>query len=212
MVDAVLVETEHYQNGLIFGKVPKGGGGVIFNPKIYIAKFGPLNSAFSAWQCYKRDFFGYVFNQLLLPTWLYFTTLTEVPGTQLYRSTWTKQDYFKSSTVRKKPEHKVNKKGPESTNQLGRTNYANGYIPPRITPLNLASCWQAGPTQASPGKPPNREPPVQSTCYQNMHVKHAASNTYHLPAGREYHTHHRKKTAYSCPSSPSEEGYYWRGP
>ena len=35
------------QNGLIFGKVPKGGG-VIFNPKIYIAKFGPLNRAFSA--------------------------------------------------------------------------------------------------------------------------------------------------------------------
>ena len=25
---------------LIFGKVPRGGGGVIFNPKIYVADFG----------------------------------------------------------------------------------------------------------------------------------------------------------------------------
>ena len=28
---------------MIFGKVP--GGGVIFNPNIYVAKFGPLNRA-----------------------------------------------------------------------------------------------------------------------------------------------------------------------
>ena len=31
-----------YQNGWFFGKVPKGGGEVIFNPKIYSADFGPL--------------------------------------------------------------------------------------------------------------------------------------------------------------------------
>ena len=39
------------------------GGGVIFNPKIYIADFGPLNRAFSAWKWYKMVFLGYVFNQ-----------------------------------------------------------------------------------------------------------------------------------------------------
>ena len=39
------------------------GGGVISNPKIYIADFGPLNRAFSAWKWYKRVFLGYVFNQ-----------------------------------------------------------------------------------------------------------------------------------------------------
>ena len=33
-------------------------GGVIFNPKIYIAKFGPLNRAFSAWKWYKKVFWG----------------------------------------------------------------------------------------------------------------------------------------------------------
>ena len=31
---------------LNFRKNSEGGGGVIFNPKIYIAKFGPLNRAF----------------------------------------------------------------------------------------------------------------------------------------------------------------------
>ena len=30
---------------MFFGKGPKGGGGVFFNPKIYIADFGPLNEA-----------------------------------------------------------------------------------------------------------------------------------------------------------------------
>ena len=35
------------QNGWIFGKVP--GGGVIFNPKNYIADFVPLKRAFWAW-------------------------------------------------------------------------------------------------------------------------------------------------------------------
>ena len=39
-----------HQNGWIFGKVPKGGW-IIFNPKNYIADFGPLNRAFSAWKC-----------------------------------------------------------------------------------------------------------------------------------------------------------------
>ena len=57
-----------HQNGWIFGKVPgEGGEGVIFNPKIYVADFGPLNRAFSAWKWYKRAFSGYVFNQL--PCW-----------------------------------------------------------------------------------------------------------------------------------------------
>ena len=45
-----------------FRKSSKGGG-VISNPKIYIADFGPLNRAFSAWKWYKRVFLGYVFNQ-----------------------------------------------------------------------------------------------------------------------------------------------------
>ena len=31
-----------------FSEKFRKGGGVIFNPKIYIAKFGPLNRAFSA--------------------------------------------------------------------------------------------------------------------------------------------------------------------
>ena len=36
-----------HQNRWIFGEFPKGGGrGVIFNPKIYVADFGPLNRAF----------------------------------------------------------------------------------------------------------------------------------------------------------------------
>ena len=34
-----------YQNGRIFGK-PQGGGGGIFNPKNYVADFGPLKRAF----------------------------------------------------------------------------------------------------------------------------------------------------------------------
>ena len=38
-----LRDGSHYQIGLIFGKVPKGGRGwSFFNPKIYIADFGPL--------------------------------------------------------------------------------------------------------------------------------------------------------------------------
>ena len=32
--------TWRYQNGWIFGKVPNGGTGIIFNPKIYVADFG----------------------------------------------------------------------------------------------------------------------------------------------------------------------------
>ena len=39
-------------------------GGVISNPKTYVADFGPLDRAFSAWKGYKRVFSGYVFNQL----------------------------------------------------------------------------------------------------------------------------------------------------
>ena len=34
-----------YQNGWIFGKLPNGG--IIFNPKIYVADFGPLPKFFS---------------------------------------------------------------------------------------------------------------------------------------------------------------------
>ena len=30
----------------------EGGGGVIFNPKIYVEDFRPLNRAFSAWKCH----------------------------------------------------------------------------------------------------------------------------------------------------------------
>ena len=53
-----------FQNGWIFGKVPKGGGMVIFNPKIYIAKFGPLSRAIWPWNWYKGVFSGYVFQQI----------------------------------------------------------------------------------------------------------------------------------------------------
>ena len=42
------------------------GGGIISNPKIFIADFVPLNRA-SAWKLYKMVFSGYVFNQL--PCW-----------------------------------------------------------------------------------------------------------------------------------------------
>ena len=58
-----------FQIGWIFGKVLKGGRGVIFNPKIYIAKFGPLNRAFWPWKWYKKVFLGYVFT--LLPCWTF---------------------------------------------------------------------------------------------------------------------------------------------
>ena len=37
-----------FPNRMNFRKSSEGGGGVIFNPTIYIAKFGPLNMAFSA--------------------------------------------------------------------------------------------------------------------------------------------------------------------
>ena len=50
-----------------FRKSSKGGGGVISNPKIYFADFGPLNRAFSAWKWYKSVFSGMFFNQL--PCW-----------------------------------------------------------------------------------------------------------------------------------------------
>ena len=66
LLTPVIRDRRRLQNGWIFGKVPKGGG-IIFNPKIYIADFGPLNRAFSAWKLYKRVFLGYVFNQL--PCW-----------------------------------------------------------------------------------------------------------------------------------------------
>ena len=39
-------------------------GGVIFNPKIYIAKFLPVNRAFWPWNWYKGSFTGYAFQQL----------------------------------------------------------------------------------------------------------------------------------------------------
>ena len=39
---AFVREGLRYQIGRMFGKVPKGGRGVIFNPNIYIADFGPL--------------------------------------------------------------------------------------------------------------------------------------------------------------------------
>ena len=59
----LLREGWRLQNGWIFGKVPKGGG-VISNPKIYVADFGHLNRAFWAWNWYKRVISGYVFQQL----------------------------------------------------------------------------------------------------------------------------------------------------
>ena len=42
--------------GWIFGKVPKGGG-VIFNTKDYVADFGPLDSAFWAWNFWNAIWF-----------------------------------------------------------------------------------------------------------------------------------------------------------
>ena len=47
-----------------FWKSSKRGGGVISNPKIYVADFGHLNRAFWAWNWYKRVISGYVFQQL----------------------------------------------------------------------------------------------------------------------------------------------------
>ena len=38
-----------------------GGGVVISNPNIYVAKFGLLNRAFLAWKWFKKVFSGYVF-------------------------------------------------------------------------------------------------------------------------------------------------------
>ena len=45
-------EADLLQNGRIFGKVPKGGGRFIFNPKIYIADF-----------CHYRQYFGHEFQK-----------------------------------------------------------------------------------------------------------------------------------------------------
>ena len=39
-ITSILREGWCLQNGWIFGKVPKGGEGVISNPKIYVADFG----------------------------------------------------------------------------------------------------------------------------------------------------------------------------
>ena len=41
-------------------------GGVISNPKIYIADFGLLNRAFWAWKWYKRVISGYVFQPITM--------------------------------------------------------------------------------------------------------------------------------------------------
>ena len=56
----------HIQNGWLNGG---GGGGVIFNPKNYIADFGPLNRAFWAWNLYKKSKFrvqGMFFSTIVL--------------------------------------------------------------------------------------------------------------------------------------------------
>ena len=44
----ILREGSCYQIGRVFGKVPKGGGGVIFNPKIYVADFENFKQGFLA--------------------------------------------------------------------------------------------------------------------------------------------------------------------
>ena len=48
-----------YQSGWFFGKVPKAGRGVIFNPKNYMADFGTLNRAFLAWNWHKSVISGF---------------------------------------------------------------------------------------------------------------------------------------------------------
>ena len=48
-----LREGFRYQIGWIFGKVPKGGG-VIFNPKLYIADFGKFKQGFLSMKLKKR--------------------------------------------------------------------------------------------------------------------------------------------------------------
>ena len=48
-----------------FRKSSKGWG-LISNPKIYIAKFGPFNRAFSAWKWYKRVVSGYIFQPITM--------------------------------------------------------------------------------------------------------------------------------------------------
>ena len=49
-----------------FRKSSKGGGGHFQSKNLY-CRFWTLNRAFSAWKWHKRDFLGYVFNQL--PHW-----------------------------------------------------------------------------------------------------------------------------------------------
>ena len=48
-VQRPLSEAPPFQNGWIFGKVPKGGGGVISNPKIYVADFCHYKGVFRSW-------------------------------------------------------------------------------------------------------------------------------------------------------------------
>ena len=50
----------------VFSEKFQKGGGVISNPKIYIADFGLLNRAFWAWKCYKRVISGYVFQPITM--------------------------------------------------------------------------------------------------------------------------------------------------
>ena len=57
-----------YQMGQIFGKFPRGGG-VIFNPKIYIADFGNLKRAFLSMKLIQKSNFriqGMFFSNMIL--------------------------------------------------------------------------------------------------------------------------------------------------
>ena len=53
-------------NRINFWTSPKGGGGVIFNPKIYVADFGNFKAGLFEYEIYTKEKFhgsGYVFFQ-----------------------------------------------------------------------------------------------------------------------------------------------------
>ena len=66
-VDMEVREGSCCQIGWIYGKVPKGGGGVIFNQKIYIADFGNIKLGFLIMKLIQSSNFrvqGMLFQQL----------------------------------------------------------------------------------------------------------------------------------------------------
>ena len=61
-----LREADPFQNGWIFGKSSKGGGGSFSIQKFMLQILGTLNKAFWAWNLYKRVISDYVFSTIVL--------------------------------------------------------------------------------------------------------------------------------------------------